>query len=329
MNGPKVHDYIREVVADIKDPDKLILIGETPNVTPSTAPLFIAPERKELNLVIQFEHVNVDAGEMNKWDIVPWKLTTFKGILSKWQKEIAGKGWNGLYIGNHDQARCVSRFGNDGKYRVEAAKMLATMLLSLQGTPFIFQGDEIGMTNVAFESIHDYRDVQIINLFNDLKNKGVPEEKIMEKIYYRGRDNARTPMQWDSSEKAGFTTGEPWIKINDNKAFINVEESLADENSVFNYYRKLISIRKSNPVFMDGIYKEYLEDSEKVFCFTRTNDTKEILVLLSFSKDYEKVELPEEFHIEGAKILISNYSAQAERLITLPPYGAVVFIADK
>ena len=177
MNGPKVHDYIRDVVAEIKDPHKLILIGETPNVTSATAPLFIAPERKELNLVIQFEHVNVDAGERNKWDIVPWKLTTLKGILSKWQKEIAGKGWNGLYIGNHDQARCVSRFGNDGKYRVEAAKMLATMLLSLQGTPFIFQGDEIGMTNVAFESIHDYRDVQIINLFNDLKNKGVPEEK--------------------------------------------------------------------------------------------------------------------------------------------------------
>ncbi|MGN1164790.1 MAG: alpha-glucosidase [Candidatus Ornithospirochaeta sp.] len=325
MNGPKVHDYIREIVGGIKDPEKLILIGETPNVTPLTAPDFVAPERKELNLVIQFEHVNIDAGERNKWDIIPWKLTTLKGVLSKWQTEMSGKGWNGLYIGNHDQARCVSRFGNDGEHRVAAAKMLSTMLLSLQGTPFIFQGDEIGMTNVAFASIDDYRDVQIINLFKDLRSKGVPEEEIMKKIYYRGRDNARTPMQWNSSEKAGFTTGEPWISINENKTFINVEDSIRDEDSVFNYYRRLIAIRKSNRVFTDGLYKEYLEDSEKVFCFTRSNGTEEILVLLSFSSEEEKLTVPDAFDVESAEVLISNYEAAAEKEISLPPYGAAIF----
>ena len=249
--------------------------------------------------------------------------------MTRWQKELEGRGWNSLYLSNHDQPRPVSRFGDDGRYRVESAKMLATFLHMLQGTPYIYQGEEIGMTNVAFESIDDYRDIETLNMYRELvEEQGVDPQLALAVVHARSRDNARTPMQWDDSPQAGFTTGTPWIKVNPNYPAINVEQALADPNSVFHYYRQLIRLRRENPIMVYGTYDLILDDHQQIYAFTRTLDDDRLLVILNFSGDAPVFELPAGLSFSGKRLLIGNYEVdEAEEIdrVALRPYEARVY----
>jgi oligo-1,6-glucosidase len=255
-----------------------------------------------------------------------WDLLEFKKIMKKWQEGLYEKGWNSLYLNNHDQPRMVSRFGNDGKYRVESAKMLATMIHTQQGTPYIYQGEEIGMTNISFPTIEDYKDIATINLYYKAKEAGFDEDLIMKGIHYHSRDNARTPIQWNSEKNAGFTTGTPWIKVNPNYKEINVENALKDKNSIFYYYRDLIKLRKKHPVIVYGKFEIVNEDDPDIFAYTRTGENEKLFVILNFTDKERKFKPEVEERYDN--ILISNY----ERIepgngeYSLRPYEARVYI---
>ena len=258
-------------------------------------------------------------------------MKDLKSILSKWQCSLGDEGWNSIYLSNHDQPRSVSRFGNDERYLKESAKLLCTMDMTLRGTPYVYQGEELGMTNVKFPDISYYRDVQSINLYNELKANGVSDHDIMEKIYYRGRDNARTPMQWDASENAGFTSGTPWIDVNPNYTSINTEAEKNDPDSVLNYYKAMIAFRKAHPVIVDGSFKEYFPDSDRIFAYVRENDSEMLFVILNFSATKFALQIPEEIGMENAEVAMSNTGRTSfeGRVLDLRPYEAVVFLKRK
>ena len=237
-NGPKLHEYLQEMNKAALEGKDLLTVGETWGATPDVAKLYSNPGRKELSMVFQFEHIGLDQIEgKEKWDVKSLELLDLKKVLSKWQTELEGQGWNSLFWNNHDLPRIVSRWGNDKEYRIESAKMLATLLHGMKGTPYIYQGEELGMTNVRFDDINEYNDIESLNMYKDRLSKGYSHEEIMESIYAKGRDNARTPMQWDDSENAGFTTGTPWLAVNKNYDKINAKQCLQDENSIFNHYK--------------------------------------------------------------------------------------------
>ncbi|WP_143416053.1 alpha-glucosidase [Geobacillus sp. E263] len=329
MNGPRVHEFLQEMNREVLSKYDIMTVGETPGVTPREGILYTDPSRHELNMVFQFEHVDLDSGPGGKWDIRPWSLADLKTTMTKWQKELEGKGWNSLYLNNHDQPRAVSRFGDDGKYRVESAKMLATFLHMMQGTPYIYQGEEIGMTNVRFPSIEDYRDIETLNMYKErVEEYGEDPQEVMEKIYYKGRDNARTPMQWDDSENAGFTTGTPWIPVNPNYKEINVKEALADPNSVFHYYKKLIQLRKQHDIIVYGTYDLILEDDPYIYAYTRTLGNEKLIVITNFSEKTPVFRLPDDITYKTKELLISNYDVdETEELkeIRLRPWEARVY----
>lgn len=308
MNGPRIHEFLQEMNEKVLSKYDIMTVGETPGVTPEQASLYVGEDRKELNMLFQFEHVDIDSGPGGKWDVTPWKLTDLKRTFSKWQIELQGKGWNSLYLNNHDQPRMVSRFGNDQEYRLESAKMLATFLHTLQGTPYIYQGEELGMTNVQFESIADYQDIETLNMYREKVIEGdMNAQKVMDAIYVKGRDNARTPIQWDTSPNAGFTSGEPWIKVNPNYKEINAAEALQDPSSIFHYYKRLIQLRKENPVFVYGEYKLILENDEQIYAYTRSYESEQLLVVLHFGEKEARFNLPEDVTFTTAELLISNY----------------------
>lgn len=320
VNGPKLMDYLREMKEKVLSKYDIMTVGETPMVTTDDAIRFTNEQDGVMNMLFQFEHMDVDSkpgSPLGKWDIQPWKLTDLKKIMSKWQVELHRKGWNSLYLENHDQPRSVSRFGDDKTYRVESAKMLATWLHMMQGTPYIYQGQEIGMTNVSFPSIEYYRDVETINLWNDVVvNKGYDPDKILKAIHYRGRDNARTPMQWDATEHAGFTTGTPWINVNPNYRDINVEQALKDENSVFHYYKKLIRLRKEHPIIVYGSYELLLEDDEQIYAYVRKFNDEQLLVITNFSSEQPTFTLPSHITFTEKHLLISNYAVDENEVST-------------
>ena len=307
----------------------LITVGEMPGVTVEQGNLYTGKDRNELNMVFQFEHMDIGNGEYGKWHKNSFKLTELKRIMTKWQKGLEGNGWNSLYWNNHDQPRVVSRFGDDKTYWNKSAKMLATCLHMMQGTPYIYQGEELGMTNVAFEKLTDYKDIEILNAYEDLvTNKGRSHEEMMQGIYDRGRDNARTPMQWDDSKNGGFTTGEPWIKLNPNYKSINAANEINDEDSIFNYYRKLIRIRKNNEIVVYGKYDLLLEESEEIYSYMRTLNDERLLVICSFSKNETEFILPSDIKYNSKKLVISNYDvSENESLenIKLRPYECRVY----
>lgn len=330
MNGPKVHDYLREMNREVLSRYDIMTVGETPGVTPDEAAKYVGEDREELNMVFQFELMDIDSG-YGKWDVRPWHLRDFKRIMSKWQTGLAGRGWNSLYLNNHDQPRLVSRFGDDGRYRKQSAKMLATMLHTLQGTPYIYQGEELGMTNVRFGSIHEYKDIETLNMYREHLDGGRAEQDIMNGIYSKGRDNARTPMQWDASANGGFSTGQPWISMNPNYTEINAEEARLDEDSIFHYYRKLIRLRKEHTdSIVYGRYEEILEEHEQIYAYTRVvDDGEKLLVALNFYGEPAEFKLPDRVgaEFEGGELLLGNYSAEEGRDwrgFTLRPYEAVV-----
>jgi oligo-1,6-glucosidase len=289
-------------------------------------------ESGHVNMLFQFEHMELDQDSDSlspRWSLKPWNLLDLKRVMTRWQKDLEGKGWNSLYLSNHDQPRAVSRFGDDGRYRVESAKLLATFLHTLQGTPYIYQGEEIGMTNVAFDAIDDYRDVETRNMYREfVEEKGIDQKLVMAMIRAKSRDNARTPMQWDDGENAGFTAGIPWIKANPNHATINVSQSLTDPDSIFCYYRKLIRLRRENPVIVHGTDDLLLDAHEQIYAFTRTWKDERLLVILNFSADRPVFALPPHVRFADRALLIGNYPVDAEEnlhLSILRPYEARVY----
>lgn len=326
-NGPRIHEFLKEMNSEVLSKYDVMTVGETPGVTPEIGALYVGEDRKELSMLFQFEHMDIDSGS-SKWDIKPWRLTKFKKIMTKWQEELQGKGWNSLFLNNHDQPRLVSRFGNDGKYRVESAKMLGTMLHMMQGTPYIYQGEEIGMTNVHFD-INEYKDIEIINAYNELVKGGVMEEdKFMAAVHFKGRDNARTPMQWDASENSGFTTGKPWIRVNPNYKDINVEKALQDNNSIFYYYQRLIKLRKENAVIVYGNFEEILRDNENIYAYIREYNNDRLLIIVNFYEEETVFELPDSLSFKDKELVISNYEVDENQDIsrfTLKPYEARVY----
>ena len=325
-NGPKLHEYLQEMNKAALEGKDLLTVGETWGATPDVAKLYSNPERKELSMVFQFEHIGLDQIEgKEKWDVKSLELLDLKKVLSKWQTELEGQGWNSLFWNNHDLPRIVSRWGNDKEYRIESAKMLATLLHGMKGTPYIYQGEELGMTNVRFDDINDYNDIESLNMYKDRLSKGYSHNEIMESIYAKGRDNARTPMQWDDSENAGFTTGTPWLAVNKNYDKINAKQCLQDENSIFNHYKKLIDIRKNNDTIIYGDYKLLCEDDENIFAYVRELNGDKILVVCNF---YDKdVEFKFEGDFNYSKVLLSNYNDSSKMIekLKLRPYEAVMY----
>ena len=325
-NGPKLHEYLQEMNKAALEGKDLLTVGETWGATPDVAKLYSNPERKELSMVFQFEHIGLDQIEgKEKWDVKSLELLDLKKVLSKWQTELEGQGWNSLFWNNHDLPRIVSRWGNDKEYRIESAKMLATLLHGMKGTLYIYQGEELGMTNVRFDDINDYNDIESLNMYKDRLSKGYSHNEIMESIYAKGRDNARTPMQWDDSENAGFTTGTPWLAVNKNYDKINAKQCLQDENSIFNHYKKLIDIRKNNDTIIYGDYKLLCEDDENIFAYVRELNGDKILVVCNF---YDKdVEFKFDGDFNYSKVLLSNYNDSSKMIekLKLRPYEAVMY----
>lgn len=329
MNGPRIHEFLQEMNELVLSKYDIMTVGEMPGVTPDQGVQYTDDARNELNMVFQFEHMDLDSGSGGKWDLKPLVLADLKKSLSKWQKELEGKGWNSLYLNNHDQPRIVSRFGDDKQYRLESAKMLGTLLHMMQGTPYIYQGEELGMTNVQFSSINEYRDIETFNMYNEkVKKNGENHESVMLSVYTKGRDNARTPVQWDGSEHAGFSTGTPWIQVNPNYKEINAVKAIKDKNSIFHYYKKLIELRKQHDIVVYGTFDLILEDHKQIFAYTRTLQNEKLLVLTNFSGETPQFNLPDEVKYNTKQLLISNYQVTNEEVIDtikLKPWEARVY----
>ena len=326
-NGPKVHDYLKEMNEKVLSKFDIMTVGETAGVTLEEAKKYANTDGSELNMVFQFEHMDLDGGEKFKWSTQPMPLVPLKENLSKWQKGLDGVAWNSLYFCNHDQPRIVSRLGDESDaYRELSAKCIATCLHMMQGTPYVYQGEELGMTNTVFNSVDDFRDLESINAYRELVESGLyTDEDMFPKIAHKSRDNARTPMQWDASKNAGFTTGTPWIAVNPNYKKINVADQLKREDSVFHYYQKLIRLRKENEIIVYGNYELLLPDDENIFAYIRTLDNQKLLVVCNFSKSEQKFDFS---GYENAKVLISNYNRDAREDGILKPYEATVLLLE-
>ena len=315
-NGPRLHEFLQELSREAFIEEGLVTVGEAWGADVERAKRFSAEDGSELSMVFQFEHICLDQTTWEKWDFAPLPLVKLKDCYRRWQQGLHSEGWNSLFMNNHDLPRIVSRWGDDGNYRVESAKMLATMLHGMQGTPYIYQGEELGMTNIRLP-LDDYVDLEIHNLYRDRTERGYSHEAVMESIYARGRDNARTPMQWTAEENAGFTTGKPWLKVNPNCAEINAAAALADRDSIYYYYKKLVELRKTYPVFRDGFFTLLCEEDERVFAYRRDTEQEHLLVVCNFTGTEAGFDWPEDFR--QAKTLISNYP---DHSCALRPYEA-------
>lgn len=328
-NGPRVHEYLQEMRREVLDGRDTITVGECSGVTLEEALKYASCDGKELSMVFQFEHVDLDFDEKgNKWTDRKCRLTELKEVLSRWQTGLYGRAWNSLFWCNHDQPRVVSRFGNDSpEYREVSAKMLAVCLHMMQGTPYIYQGEELGMTNVPFKGIADFRDLDSINAYWELTGKGIfKEEEMLRFLRYKSRDNARTPMQWDDSPNAGFTEGEPWIMVNPNYGEINAADQIGREDSVFSFYKELVKLRKEKPVIVNGEYRLLDPESEDVFVYERSFHEEHLLVVCSFAEKELLWRLPEEMAGQAAKRVIGNYEGQQwGPELMLRPYEASVW----
>ena len=323
INGPRLQEYFKELSKETFQKGDLITVGEAWGADTERAKLYSNPDGSEFSMVFQFEHIGLDQKEGGeKWDLAPLPFKKLKKIMAHWQNELYNCGWNSLFWDNHDLPRIVSRWGNDREYRVESAKMLAILLHGMQGTPYIYQGEELGMTNVQYD-IEDYKDCEIINMYHERLEKGYSKDEIMKSIYAKGRDNARTPMQWDDSANAGFTTGTPWIKVNDNYDKINAKSQVNDPDSIFSCYKKLVQLRKDYPVFVDGKFTLLLEDDENIFAYSRKNEEKTMIVVCNFFD--KEIPMPLAKECEGMEVLISNYKDTSDMSV-LRPYEARMYI---
>ena len=326
-NGPKVHDYLKEMNEKVLSKFDIMTVGETAGVTLDEAKKYANSEGSELNMVFQFEHMGLDGEGDFKWSTKHIPLVPLKENLTKWQLGLDEVAWNSLYFCNHDQPRIVSRLGDDSdEFREVSAKCIATCLHMMQGTPYVYQGEELGMTNTVFKSVDDFRDLESINAYKELIESGLyTKEDMFPKIAHKSRDNARTPMQWDASENAGFTAGTPWIAVNPNYKKVNVADQLKREDSVFNYYKKLIRLRKENEIIVYGNYELLLPEDENIFAYTRSFEGKKLLTVCNFSKSEQKFDFS---GYENAKVLISNYNRDARKDGILKPYEATVLLLE-
>ena len=327
-DGPKIHEYLQELNRETFGRfDDMITVGEMSSTTLENSIRYSNPDSHELSMIFSFHHLRIDYPSGNKWEIQPFRFHDLKKNLFTWQREMEkGGGWNALFWCNHDQPRIVSRVGDEGKYRLESAKMLATALHGLKGTPYIYQGEEIGMTNAHFTDISQYRDIESLNYYNLMKRKGKPEEEIYESLRRKSRDNSRTPMQWDDTENAGFSEADPWISVIPNYKEINTLDR-EDENSIFSYYRKLIRLRKTVPVLADGSFEALLEEDDRILAYKRRTKEQELYVFCNFFPEEASVDfsLP-----EGCRCLLSNYNEEIQPgALKLRPYEAVMFLWEK
>lgn len=325
-NGPRLHEFIREMSRETFQKGDIITVGEAWGANAERARLYSNPDGSEFSMVFQFEHIGLDQQEgKDKWDLAPLPFLKLKEILSRWQKELYNCGWNSLFWNNHDLPRIVSRWGNDGEYRVESAKMLAMLLHGMQGTPYIYQGEELGMTNAPYE-IEDYRDIETLNMYKERLAAGYTKEEIMHSLHVKSRDNARTPMQWDLSANAGFTTGEPWIKVNPNYTTINAASQVEDPDSIFSCYKKLVQFRKDYTVLVDGRFELLLAEDENIFAYIRENEDSKLLVLCNFFGNTLDAPLTEEW--KDMELLVGNYKDMQKPEI-LRPYEGRIYILKK
>ena len=326
-NGPRVHEFLQEMNREVLSKYDIMTVGETPHTNADEAALYTDESRKELNMVFHFDHMHLDYDENGKYATNRVPLVALKKVMTQWQDKMHEcNGWNSLYWCNHDQARAVTRFGNDSEeYREISAKMLGTCLHMMQGTPYVYQGEELGMTNVYFDKLEDYRDIESLHYFTELTETGrLTPEYMMKCLMLRSRDNARTPMQWDTSAGAGFTTGEPWIKVNPNYQQINAAYQLKDPDSVFHYYQKLIRLRKEMDIIVYGEFEALYRDHDQIFAYIRKLGSEKLLTVCNFSAQEAEMELPETF-AEGSQCLITNMGRKVfDRKIILNPYEAFV-----
>ncbi|WP_449538850.1 alpha,alpha-phosphotrehalase [Ferdinandcohnia sp. Marseille-Q9671] len=334
-DGPRVHEFMHEMNQQVFSKYDSMTVGEMSSTTIEDCIKYSNPEREELSMTFNFHHLKVDYPNGDKWTIADFDFLALKRILSTWQVEMhKGGGWNALFWCNHDQPRIVSRYGNDDKYLIESAKMLATTIHMMQGTPYIYQGEEIGMTNPKFDDISEYRDVESTNMYNIKREQGMSNEQIIEILKHKSRDNSRTPVQWDSSEHAGFTSGTPWINVASNYQTINVENALKDKNSVFYHYQKLIKLRKEHDIITYGDYELLLEEDSRIFAYVRNGENEKLLVVNNFYGEDTLFEVPPSLDIKGyiPDLLLSNYDDSQTDLskgLTLRPYESVVYHLKK
>ena len=329
VNGPHIHEYLQEMNQKVFSRKPLLTVGETPMVSVEDAKKYAPLDNSELSMVFQFELMNVDGAEENKWTDRRYVLKDLKSIMSKWQTGMYQHAWNSLFWNNHDQPRCVSRFGNDSTpfYREKSAKMLGICLHMMQGTPYIYQGEELGMTNVPFTSLDDYRDIDSLNSYKQLVeiDQTVKHNDMLRYMRKSSRDNARTPMQWDDSFNSGFSQGKPWIMVNPNYKKINAKEELGDQNSVFYTYQKLIQLRKEYDILIEGSYEEICKDDEHIFAYKRIMVNQELVIYCNFTD--KEVDCDEKVLLDNAEILISNYDEHQKG--KLKAYEAIVYIQNK
>jgi oligo-1,6-glucosidase/glucan 1,6-alpha-glucosidase len=323
-NGPMLHPYIKEMNQNTFGDKDLLTVGECWGATPETAKLYSNSDGSELSMVFQFEHISLDQiPGKDKWDLKVLDLVDLKRVLSKWQTCFDNNGWNSLFWNNHDLPRIVSRWGNDQEYRVESAKMLATLLHGMKGTPYIYQGEELGMTNVRFSNLSDYMDIETLNMYRERLNQGYSHEKIMESIYAKGRDNARTPMQWTAELNGGFSAGTPWIGVNPNYKMINAKNQVNDDDSIFSHYKKLIRLRRENDVIVYGDFELLFPNDENIFAYTRTLGQHKLVVICNFYGKNTPYKLP--YELNGKKAWeLSNYNDCRENL--LRPYEGIMYL---
>lgn len=328
MNQPKVHNFLHEMGKNVISKYDVVTVGETSNVDTKEALNYIADSREEMNMIFQFEHIALRDAPYDKWEDMPVDVVKLKNILTRWQMDLQGKGWNSLYWNNHDKPRVVSSFGNDREYRIESAKMLATCMYLMQGTPYIYQGEEIGMTNANFQQVSDYRDIHTLNCYNELIYKGMTHEQLINVMKHLSRDNSRTPMQWNEDTNAGFSEAVPWIKVNENYTTINVETESKNPNSVLNYYKKLLKLRKENEVIIYGEYKLILEKDKQIFSYIRALNNKFMLIICNFTYKTPFFRLPKNIKYSGKEMLLCNYENKGNDDLSgfkLRPYECRVY----
>lgn len=324
-NGPRVHEYLQEMNQKVLSKYDLLTVGECSGVTVEEAKKYASADGKELNMVFQFEHMDLDGGETFKWNDKKIDLRELKRVMTKWQNGLEGSAWNSLYWCNHDQPRMLSRLGDDSPaFREVSAKMLATCLHMMQGTPYVYQGEELGMTNVPFGDIGDFRDIESINAYHELTGKGVFDgDTMLQYLRYKSRDNARTPVQWDDSENAGFTAGTPWIMVNPNYKEINAARQTGDPDSVFSYYKKLIQLRKEQEIIVYGSYELLLPEHGQIYAYLRKLGEERLLVVCSFAREEISIPASELGDYAVVERLIGNYPEQAwGEQFTLRPFEA-------
>lgn len=335
-DGPRVHEYVKELYEKVFEPYQAVTVGEMSSTTLEHCIRYSNPEEKEFSMTFNFHHLKVDYPNGQKWELMPYDFEALKSLLSHWQVGMQqGGGWNALFFNNHDQPRALSRFLNDDLYRVESAKLLATTLHGLQGTPYIFQGEEIGMPNPQWSSIDEFRDIESTNMYRILQEQGKSATEALDIIRERSRDNSRTPMQWDNSTNAGFTTGTPWIKVDERYPDINVQSQINDPFSVYHHYRQLITLRQQIEVLTDGTYERLDQSHPQIFAYTRSNTHERIIVISNFSAEQAVFQLPERItqqysseQLHAATLLISNTitTPHINKSMILEPYGSYMWL---